>query len=84
MVVDAVGRLPPEDVVLELLAVGRFVGGAVVHLVRHDRDLVGEAGAHLVGHDEDQVGVGDHLNDERPGNDENIFIDAALQLQRGL
>ncbi len=66
MVVDAVGGLSSKDVVLQLLAVGGLVGGAVVHLGGHDGDLVGEAGAHLVGYHEDQVRVGDHLNDERP------------------
>jgi hypothetical protein len=66
VVVDAVGGLSSQDIVLQLLAVGGLVGGAVVHLGGHDGDLVGEAGAHLVGYHEDQVRVGDHLNDERP------------------
>ena len=65
VVVDAVRRLPPQDVVLEFLAVRCLVGGAVVHLSRHDGHLVGEAWTHLVGHDEDEVGVRNQLNDER-------------------
>ena len=65
MVVEAVRRLLPEDVVLEPLAVGRLVGRPVVELLGLDADLGGEAGTELVGHDQDQVGVGDQLNAER-------------------
>ena len=68
VVVDAVRGLSSEDVVLQLLAVGGLVGGAVVHLRRHDGDLVGEARAHLVRHDEDQVRVWNQLNNERSGS----------------
>ena len=64
VVADALGRLATVDVVLEFVAVGRLVGGAVLHLGRFDRDLGGEAGAHLVGHDQDHVGVRDELHAE--------------------
>jgi len=65
MIVDAMCRLSPQDIVLQFFAVRGLVGGAVVDLCGHDGDLVGEARAHLVGHDEDQVGVWNHLNNER-------------------
>ncbi len=67
MVVDAVRRLPPEDVVLEALAVGGLVGGAVLDLGGRDRHLRREAGARLVRHDQHQVRVRDQLHAERPG-----------------
>ena len=58
------GRLLPVDVVLEPVAVGGLVGGAVLDLGGFDGDLGGEAGAHLVGHDQDHVGVRDELHAE--------------------
>ena len=64
VVVEALGGLQPVDVVLEPVAVGRLVGGAVLDLGGLDGDLGGEAGAQLVGHDEDHVGVRDELHAE--------------------
>ena len=64
MIVVAQCGLPPEDVVLEPLAVGRLVGGAVLKLLRLDGDLGGKAGTELVGHDQDHIGVWDQLDTE--------------------
>ena len=65
MIIITIARLPPENVILEPLAIGRLVNGPILHLDRFDGDLGGEARTQLVGHDQHQVGVRDQLHAER-------------------